>query len=147
MSHLTAVSCVKTLYLTDKCESTRPLAVETHVLGVRLRQANIVPVINELPDGKCISVHVPRGKSLVGHVKKGKQLPLLNQLGQLFPLLWPGVDPSGIMGTSMEQNDTAFWDVGDVLTSASEIKPTGSCIVVPEQLRYKRLTSFFRGPF
>ena len=44
--------------LTDDGESACPLPVQPHVLGVGLGEADVVAVVQELPDGEGIAVDV-----------------------------------------------------------------------------------------
>ena len=100
----------KAYYLADHGESSDPLSVESHVLGVRLGQADAVAVVQELPDRERVSVHVARGESLVGHVEEDKEVPALDDLRELLPLLGPRVHPGRVVGAGVEKDDAPLGD-------------------------------------
>lgn len=55
------------------------LTIEAHILSKRLRQENVVTLINEVSYSPCISINITTGKALIGHVKKHQKFPLLQR--------------------------------------------------------------------
>lgn len=86
-------------------ERSGTLAVETHVLGERLRDSNLMALCNKVADSESISRDVARSEALVGHIEEGEELPLLDDVGNGGPLLGSGVNTSRVVGTSMEKDD------------------------------------------
>lgn len=105
----------------DEGEGTGTLTVETHVLGEGLGESNQVTVLDELAEGIGILVSGARGETLVGHVEEGKVTSILDNLGELVPLSLGGVDTSGVVGTSVHQDDGSLrgvlydWE-GDIVS-------------------------------
>ena len=118
--------------LANDGEGAHPLAVEPHVLGVRLGEADVVAVGDELADGEGVLVHVAGGEALVGHVEEGVEVLLLDHLAHLAPLLGLGVDPGRVVGAGVEHDDALVGDVGDVLHRAVEVEAAGGGVIVPE---------------
>ena len=52
-------------HLADDAEGARPLSVESHVLGVGLRQHDVVALLLEVTQGERVTVNVARGETLV----------------------------------------------------------------------------------
>ena len=92
----------------DEREGSNTLAVETHVLGERLAQGNVVALLDKVAHGKGVLVGVARGEALVGHVEEGKVVLLLDNVGDLLPLLLGRVDTGGVVGAGVKQEDAAL---------------------------------------
>lgn len=137
------------LAATDHGESTNSLAVQAHVLGERLRQHNLVSILDEHANGRGIAIDVTGSETLVGHVEIGKQIARLHQLRQLFPLIqltkekenvnnvqtmcslqYLRIDASGVVGTGVQQDNRLLGHLGHVLQHALEIEAASDWIVV-----------------
>jgi hypothetical protein len=86
-------------------ECTNTLAIETHVLGERLAQRNLVALRDKVAGSKSISGDVTRGEALVSHVKEGEELLLVEEARKLLPLSLGRVNTSGVVGTGVEKDD------------------------------------------
>lgn len=102
-----------------------------HVLSERLREADVVPLLDEVAHGKRVLVNVARREPLVRHVKEREVPRLLDGLGDLLPLLLRGVHTGGVMRASMEQEDAPLGRLLDVLHHALKVEPDGLLVVVP----------------
>ena len=89
----------------DQRERADALTVQTHILREGLRHDDLVAFRHEVADGKSVASKITRSKALVGHVEEGEELLLLDNVGDLLPLLRGGVNASGVVGTRMEKND------------------------------------------
>jgi hypothetical protein len=102
--------------LADDSEGTCSLAVESHVLGERLREEDVVTVLDELSDGEGVLVDRAGGESLnfllqikfwvgkinlVGHIEEDEEFLLLANGGELLPLFWKRVDASRVVSASV----------------------------------------------
>lgn len=133
----------------DEREGTNTLAVETlviqlviemhkapganathHVLGERLAEGNVVALLHEVTDGKSILIGVTTGEALVGHVEEGEVALLLNDIGDLPPLLRGGVNASGVVGAGVPEEDAAVGGGLDVGDEALEVEANGLLVVV-----------------
>lgn len=90
---------------------TDTFAVETHVLGKRLGERDLVSLGYEVADGKGIARGGAGGEALVGHVEEGEELPLLDHLGDRFPLLGGGVDACWIVCAGVQKDYAPLWSV------------------------------------
>lgn len=112
-------------------ESTNTLTIETHVLGKALAESNGETLVDKVPQSIGITVNVARGETLVGHVEEGKVATLLNLGCNSLPLLGSGVDTSGVVGTSVEQEDRTGRSVLDIIEHTLKVKTDGVLVVVP----------------
>lgn len=55
------------------------LTVQAHVLGIRLAEADIDALLDEVPHGPGILVTITAGKALVGHVKECVEILFLGR--------------------------------------------------------------------
>ena len=101
-----------------------------HVLGERLAKSNVVALLNEMANCESVLVSVTTGKSLVSHVEKGKVALVLDNIGDLLPLLLAGVNTSGIVSTCVEKEDTAVGSRLDVGDQTLEIESDGLLVIV-----------------
>ena len=62
-------------------------------------------IFDEVTDSLSITRKVARGETLVRHVEEGEKLLLLDNVGDLLPLLWRGANTSGVEGAGVEQNN------------------------------------------
>lgn len=90
-------------------ESTNALSVQAHVLSERLGQSNLVALGNKVTDGKGILGGGTRGKALIGHVEEREKFLLLHDVGNFGPLFRGRINTSGVVGTSVEQDDSLLW--------------------------------------
>lgn len=104
----------------DEGESTDTLSVETHVLSERLGEGDLVTLRDEVPQSEGVAAGGAGGEALVGHVKEGEELALLDDVGDLLPLLLGGVNTGGVVGARVEQDDGLLWgSLGGGQTSRS----------------------------
>lgn len=77
-------------------------------LGETLAESDLVALGDEVADGECITVDVSRGEALVGHVEEGEVALLLDDLGDLLPVLLGWVNTSRVVGTGMQEDNRAL---------------------------------------
>lgn len=87
-------------------------------------------LLDKVSNGKGILVGVTAGKALVGHVEEGKVVLLLDNLGDLLPLLRGGVDTSRVVGAGVEQEDAAQGSGLEVGNQTVKVKADGVLVVV-----------------
>lgn len=114
----------------DDGEGTNTLTVETHVLGERLAEGNLLALLDEVADGKGVGVGVAAGEALVGHVEEGEVAVSLDDLADLLPLLLGGVDAGRVVGAGVEEEDAALGGGLDVGNHALEVEADGVLVVV-----------------
>lgn len=101
-----------------------------HVLGERLAEGNVVALLNEVTDSEGILVGVTAGKALVGHVEEGEVALLLDDIRDLLPLLLAGVNTSGVVGASVEEEDAAVGGSLDISNQTLKVEADGALVVV-----------------
>ncbi len=111
-------------------EGADALAVEAHVLGEGLGQADVVALLDKVPDGEGVLVDVTAGEALVGHVEEGEVALGLDGRLDLLPLLGGGVDAGGVVGAGVEQESAAVGGLVDVGDHALEVEADGVLVVV-----------------
>ena len=95
--------------LADDGEGTNTLAVETHVLGERLGNGDLVTLSNKVTKSKSIPGNATRSEALVSHIKEGEELLLLDDIRNDSPLFGSGVDTSRVVRTSVKEHDGVLW--------------------------------------
>lgn len=116
--------------LCDDGEGADTLAVETHVLGEGLGEADVVALLDEVADGEGVGVGVTRGEALVGHVEEGVVALGLDDVGDLAPLLGGRVDTGGVVSAGVEEEDGALGGGLDVGDHALKVEADGLGVVV-----------------
>lgn len=106
----------------NEVEATGPLTVETEVLGEGLRNAQLEALLDEVVDGPGVLGQIARGEALVRAIEEREMRLLLQQNGQLLPLVLCRVDAGGVVCAGMHQDDAAVWGVGDGLLHAGEVE-------------------------
>lgn len=91
-------------------EGASTLAIQTHILGETLRQAEVMAIGLEGTYGLGIAVDVASGETLVGHVDEGIQVALLHQRRDLAPLLQSGIHAGRIVGAGVQEDDALLRD-------------------------------------
>jgi hypothetical protein len=89
----------------DERERTDALAVETHVLRERLAERDLVTLAHEVAWGERIVCDVAGREALVGHVEEGEVLLVLEERGELLPLVVRRVDAGRVVRTRMQEDD------------------------------------------
>lgn len=89
-------------------EFTDTLSVQTHVLGERLGEGNLVALRDEVTDGKGVAGCRARGEALVRHVEEREEFLLLHEVRDLNPLFGGGVNAGGVLRASVQQHDCSF---------------------------------------
>lgn len=102
-----------------------------HVLCKALCEAELVTLLNEMTKGECVPVDVTARKALVGHVEEGVMLALLDNVAYGTPLRWRRVDPSWVVSTRVEQNQTAFGKCLDIRDHSVKVEANRVLVVVP----------------
>lgn len=87
-------------------------------------------ILDELTDGKGVTISVTTGKALVGHVEERQVAHLLADLGDLLPLLRSRVDTSGVVSAGVEEEGAAGRSALEVLDEALKVKADGVLVVV-----------------
>lgn len=87
-------------------------------------------LLDKMADGKGIFVSVTAGKTLIRHVEESKVPLLLDDTGHLLPLLRGRVDAGRIVGTGVEEEDTAQRRSLEVSHHALKIKADRVLVVV-----------------
>lgn len=87
-------------------------------------------LLNKVANSKGVLVSVAAGKALVGHVEEGKVILLLDNLGDLLPLLRGGVDAGRVVGAGVEQEDAAQGSGLEVGNQAVKVEADGVIVVV-----------------
>jgi len=64
---------------------------------------------NKVSDGEGILGGGARGKALIGHVEEREDFLLLHDVGNFGPLFLGRINTSGVVGTSVEQDDGLLW--------------------------------------
>lgn len=116
--------------LANEREGTDTLTVQTHVLGERLAESDVVALLDEVAGSESILVSVTAGKALVGHVEEGEVVLLLHNIADLAPLGLGRVDTSGVVGASVEQDDALLGGGLDIGDQTLEVKTDGLLVVV-----------------
>lgn len=116
----------------DDVQGADTLAVETHVLGVGLRDKHLVALLSEVPERGAVPIDVSAGKALMGQrdgqrtkpnqaatlkpeqahlisaVEEHYVLPLLTSIRYALPLLERRIHARWVVSTSMKQNDRSL---------------------------------------
>lgn len=71
----------------DERESSGTFPIKPHVLGVALRQPDLMAVLDEKANGEGIAVNGTAGEALVSHVEEREEILLLDERRQFLPLL------------------------------------------------------------
>jgi hypothetical protein len=101
-----------------------------HVLGEGLSQAGLVALLNEVAERESVLVGVAGSEALVSHVEEGVVVARLDGVADLLPLLLGGVNTSGVVCASVEQDNAALGHGLDVGNHAVEVKADGVLVVV-----------------
>ena len=73
-----------------------------HVLCEALRQADLMTLLHEVPDGKCVSFGIPTCEALVCHIEERIMPLLLDYIADLPPLILAGINACGVVGASVQ---------------------------------------------
>lgn len=84
-----------------------------------------------MSESESILVGIAAGKALVGHIEEGEVLLLLDDLGDLHPLLLSGVNASRVVCACVEEDNAALGHLLEVLDQAIVVKANGVLVVVP----------------
>jgi hypothetical protein len=116
--------------LANEREGTDALTVQTHVLGERLAQSDVVALLNEVAGSEGILVSVTAGKALISHVEEGEVVLLFHDIADLAPLGLGRVDTGGVVGAGVEQDDALLGGGLDVGDQTLEVEADGLLVVV-----------------
>ena len=111
-------------------ESPRALAVEPEVLGEGLRDAELEPLLDEVPNGPGVAFEVARREPLVGAVEKREEVSLPRHRGDLFPLVAGGVHAGGVVRAGVQEDDAAGGRGGEGGKHAAEVEGFGRGVEV-----------------
>lgn len=87
-------------------------------------------LLNKVARRKSVLVGITRGETLVSHVKESKMLLLLDHITDLTPLVRSRVNTSGVMSTSMQQDNAALGSGLQVLDKTIKVQANGILVVV-----------------
>lgn len=85
---------------------------------------------NKVPYGESISVGVTASEPLICHVEEGVVLLLLDDIADLLPLGFGGINARRVVGACMEQDNTAFGRRFEICYHTIEVQANGVFIVV-----------------
>lgn len=109
---------------------TTSFVVKTKVFGETLGAKKLkVSLICKVSDAPGVFVQITGSKPLVGTVKKGEEFLVSHQISNLTPLFLSGIHAGRIVSARMQNNDSAFWSVTQILHHA--IKVQAPSILVP----------------
>lgn len=83
-----------------------------------------------MAQSESILVSVTTGEALVSHVEEGKVSLSLDGLRDLLPLLLGGINTSGVVRASVEQEDAALGSGLDISDHALKVEADGLLVVV-----------------
>jgi len=89
-----------------------------------------VALLDEVAKSKGILVSVTTGESLVCHVEEGVVATLLHSVTDGPPLLLGGINTSGVVCASVQQDDAVLGHLLDVLNHALEVEANGVLVVI-----------------
>lgn len=101
-----------------------------HVLGEGLREADVVALLDKVPDGERVLVDVAAGEALVGHVEEAVVALRLDGGLDLLPLLDGRVDAGGVVGAGVEEEDALLGRGLEVGEQALKVEADGVLVVV-----------------
>lgn len=84
----------------------------------------------EVSDWESVLICVTASKSLISHIEERIVLLLFNNLADLLPLFLGWVNASGVVSTSVEENDTAFRSCPEIRDHSIEVQTNSVFIVV-----------------
>lgn len=113
----------------QKCERVRKNWAN-HVFGEALGQHYSVAILDEVPHRESVFIRVAAGESLVCHIEEGVMLLLFDDIGDLPPLLFGGVNAGGVVRASMQQDDRVIRRRLEILDHAVEVQTNGFLVVV-----------------
>ena len=109
-------------------KSTGTLTVQAHNLGKGLSNDHLEALIDEKAQSEGISVEGTGGEALISGIEERIELSAFANFSNLSPLCLSGVDTSGVVGASVEE-DAGTWSSGiQVSEHAVDIKSLG-CLV------------------
>lgn len=111
-------------------EGTSTLTIETKVLGETLSDEELEALLDEVIDSPSILSKVTRGKTLVSAVEEGEVVLLAHKGSNLLPLLLSGINTSGVVRASMENEDGALRSILESGLQAIEIEALGVFVEV-----------------
>ena len=114
----------------NEVECAGALAIQTQVLGKRLGDDELEPLLNEEADGAGVTIEVARSESLVGAIEEGEVLLCRHQLGDLAPLGRGGVDTCRVVGASVEEDDAVLGGLGKSALHAVNVEALGGLVEV-----------------
>ena len=86
-------------------EGTDTFTVQAHVLRERLAERDLVALRHEVAGRERVRGDVARREALVGHVEEGEELLLLDNVGDLLPLLLRWVNTGRVVRARVEKDD------------------------------------------
>jgi hypothetical protein len=89
-----------------------------------------VAFLDEQTQRVGIFVSVARSEALVGHVEEREVALLLDNFGDLLPLLWGRVNTCGVVGAGVQQHDAVVGSGLQVCNHAIEVEADGVLVVV-----------------
>lgn len=87
-------------------------------------------LLNEVTDSESILISVAAGEALVGHIEESEVALVLDNGGDLLPLLGGGINTGGVVSTGVEEEDAALGSSLEVSSQTLEVKTNGLLVVV-----------------
>merc|ERR1711907_549380 len=85
-------------------KGSNTLSVQSKVLGIGDRGHDIVTLVHEIPDSKCILFQVTRSEALVSTIKPSHMSLGLHSITDTLPLLWCWVNAGGVVSAKVQHD-------------------------------------------
>lgn len=118
------------LITADNVHSSSSLTVESHGLSEALSNDHLEALLQEVSHAVSVLFEITGGESLVGYVEVGEQIVFLHGLGDSVPLLRGGINTSGVVSASVQEDDGAWLGVGEIGEHAVKVQSLGLGVVV-----------------
>jgi len=128
--HLREDTSLLVLVGADDGHGTNTLTVETEVLGEGLAEDHLEAHVSEETDSVRVLLERTRGEALVSRVEPGEETLALHDLCDLAPLLLGRIDTGGVVGASMEKDDSALGSSLEVGEHAVDVETAGGSVPV-----------------
>lgn len=109
----------------DEVKGAGAFAVEPEILGEGLCHTKLKPLRDEVAHRPGVIFKIARCEALIGAVKERKVLFRADEFGKFDPLSASEINTGRIMGTGMQQDDTARFGLLDGGTHAGKVEAFG----------------------
>lgn len=111
-------------------KASSALSVETKILCERLRNTKLKAFLHEVTNGPRVVVEITGSEPLIGTIEERKKLLCSYDLGKLHPLIPGRIYTSGVMGTSVKEDDRARGGRLQSSTEPVEVEAFGGRVIV-----------------